>query len=188
MHVRIQNQTGPQPLKWDKTWTVLEVRQFDQYVIKVDGSDRVTIRNRKFLRKYTPVQTSPLKMTFDLDLRFTAEAGLISSPRPNTGMNTQPSKFKQTDSSISPSSTLKRSWPTTNAPYTTDKETIPIQTPLVQPTPRPKEIVSANTPPTTNFNIKQHRLSVNSTTPSNEQTSVTKARSPPKTFNRYASQ
>ena len=51
--VRVQNQTGM--LKWDKTGIVIEVRQFDQYVVKVDGSGRVTLRNRKFLRKYTPV-------------------------------------------------------------------------------------------------------------------------------------
>ena len=54
-YVRLQNQTGPHPKKWDKTGHVIEVRQFDQYVIKVDGSGRVTLRNRKFLRKYVPV-------------------------------------------------------------------------------------------------------------------------------------
>ena len=53
--VRIQNQTGPHPMKWDKTGVVIEVRQFDQYVIRVDGSGRVTLRNRRFLRKFTPV-------------------------------------------------------------------------------------------------------------------------------------
>ena len=53
--VRIQNQTGPHPTKWDKTGLVIEVRQFDQYVVRVDGSGRVTLRNRKFLRKYIPV-------------------------------------------------------------------------------------------------------------------------------------
>ena len=53
--VRIQNQSGPHPTKWDKTGIVVEVRQFDQYVIRVDGSGRVTLRNRKFLRKYIPV-------------------------------------------------------------------------------------------------------------------------------------
>ena len=36
-HVRIQNQTGPHPLKWDKTGSIIEVRQFDQYVVRVDG-------------------------------------------------------------------------------------------------------------------------------------------------------
>ena len=60
--VRIQNQTGPHPTKWDKTGTVIEVRQYDQYIVKVDGSGRATLRNRKFLRKYTPA-ISPRKPT-----------------------------------------------------------------------------------------------------------------------------
>ena len=54
-YVRIQNQVGPHPTKWDKTGIVIEVRQFHQYVVRVDGSGRVTLRNRRFLRKYTPV-------------------------------------------------------------------------------------------------------------------------------------
>ena len=49
-HVRIQNQIGANPLKWDKTGQVIEVRQFDQYIIRVDGSGRVTLRNRKFIQ------------------------------------------------------------------------------------------------------------------------------------------
>ena len=49
--VRIQNQTGPHPTKWDKTGSVNEVRQFDHYVVRVDGSCRVTVRNRKFLEE-----------------------------------------------------------------------------------------------------------------------------------------
>ena len=52
--VRIQNQVGPHPNKWDKTGIVIEVRQFHQYVVRVDGSGRVTLRNRRFLRKYIP--------------------------------------------------------------------------------------------------------------------------------------
>ena len=61
--VRIQNQVGPNPTKWDKTGVVVEVRQFDQYVVRVDGSGRVTLRNRKFLRLYSPViPRAPLLM------------------------------------------------------------------------------------------------------------------------------
>ena len=60
-HVRVQNQSGPNPTKWDKTGVVVEVRQFDQYVVRTDGSGRVTLRNRRFLRKYIPVvQRGPL--------------------------------------------------------------------------------------------------------------------------------
>jgi hypothetical protein len=73
-YVRIQNQTGQHPLKWDKTGSVVEVRQFDQYVVRVDGSGRVTLRNRKFLRKYTPVYAPKPNLTIDNDL--------ISRPRP----------------------------------------------------------------------------------------------------------
>ena len=53
--VRVQNQIGNAPRKWDKSGTIVEVRQHDQYVVKVDGSNRATLRNRKFLRKYQPM-------------------------------------------------------------------------------------------------------------------------------------
>ena len=65
-HVRIQNQSGAHPNKWDRTGIVAEVRQYDQYIIRVDGSGRATLRNRKFLRKYIPVVTrNPLLMQPD---------------------------------------------------------------------------------------------------------------------------
>ena len=46
-----------------QTGTVIEVRQFDQYIVRVDGSGRVTLRNRKFLRRYLPVHMPTLKGT-----------------------------------------------------------------------------------------------------------------------------
>ena len=55
--VLIQNQTGRFPLKWEKTGTVVEVLPFDQYIVKVSGSNRLTRRNRKFLRMYEPALT-----------------------------------------------------------------------------------------------------------------------------------
>ena len=69
--VRIQNQVGPHPNKWDKTGTIIEVRQFDQYVVRVDGSGRATLRNRKFLRRYVPVQQPrrPTTITDDIPQR-----------------------------------------------------------------------------------------------------------------------
>jgi hypothetical protein len=65
--VRIQNQTGRYPKRWEKTGRVMEVRQFDQYVVRVDGSGRSTTRNRKFLRKYSPVYQPPPVRTIDED-------------------------------------------------------------------------------------------------------------------------
>ena len=52
---RIQNQWGRFPLRWDKTGVVLQCRGNDQYLIKVDGSRRLTLRNRKYLRKVEPL-------------------------------------------------------------------------------------------------------------------------------------
>ena len=54
--VVVQNQTGNYPSRWDITGVVVEVREHDQYVIKVDGSGRMTLRNRKFLQKMTQYQ------------------------------------------------------------------------------------------------------------------------------------
>ena len=49
--VSIQNQTGRQPLKWDRSGVVVELRDFDKYVVKVDGSVRLTLQNRRYLKK-----------------------------------------------------------------------------------------------------------------------------------------
>lgn len=68
-HVRIQNQTGPHPTKWDKTGIIIEVRQFDQYIVKVDGSGRQTLRNRRFLRKFVPVQPTTNRRSILQDLQ-----------------------------------------------------------------------------------------------------------------------
>ena len=53
-HVYVQNLVGNHPRRWERTGTVIEVRQFHQYVVKLDGSGRVTLRNRQHLRKFTP--------------------------------------------------------------------------------------------------------------------------------------
>ena len=91
--VRIQNQIGPHPLKWDKTGMVVEVRQFDQYVIKVDGSNRVTLRNRKFLRKYLPVMTPPLIRSLDMSHHYPKSPDKLPLNVPSTqpSSNPQPS-------------------------------------------------------------------------------------------------
>ena len=67
--VRIQNQTGRHALKWDRTGSVIEVSKYDQYAICVDCSGRITIRNRKFLRQYTPVYLPQARHTIDTDFR-----------------------------------------------------------------------------------------------------------------------
>ena len=55
-HVLIQNQTGNHPKRWDKRGVIASCEGFDQYVVIVDGSRRLTRRNRKFLRRFEPYE------------------------------------------------------------------------------------------------------------------------------------
>ena len=61
----------PTPLKWDNTGVVVDVRQFEQYVIRVYGSGRVTLQNRKFLRQYVPVYPRHPPLVMDSDFGTT---------------------------------------------------------------------------------------------------------------------
>ena len=49
--VQIQNQKGNDPKRWSKSGKIIERLDFGQYLVKVDGSGRVTRRNRRFLRR-----------------------------------------------------------------------------------------------------------------------------------------
>ena len=49
--VFVQNQTGCRPKKWSNKGKVVKVLPHRQYGIMIDGSRRLTLRNRKFLRK-----------------------------------------------------------------------------------------------------------------------------------------
>lgn len=81
--VRLQNQTGPFPKKWNRTGSVIEVRQFDQYVVRVDGSGRVTLRNRKFLRKYIPVVSRRPTTFVDTPVRAIPDSQYVKRPLPH---------------------------------------------------------------------------------------------------------
>ena len=54
----VQNQTGQHANKWYRTGTVTEVLPHDKYGVVIDGSGRVTYRNRRFLKRYTPASLS----------------------------------------------------------------------------------------------------------------------------------
>ena len=47
----IQNQRGTKPTKWDRSSVVVDVRHFDKYDVKVDGSGRLTLQNCDYLKK-----------------------------------------------------------------------------------------------------------------------------------------
>ena len=100
-HVRIQNQVGPIPKKWDKTGKIIEVRQFDQYVVKVYCSGRVTLRNRKFLCQYTPVQMQRSIKMIENDIQLQKTTTLPISPplqTPVADPETEPEAPPESDS------------------------------------------------------------------------------------------
>ena len=139
-HVRIQNQMGNYAKRWDKTGVVIEVRQYHQYVIRMDGSGRVTTRNRKFLRKYTPVHQDDRHGCILDDLTYLPSG---NSPGQSSAPTTP------TDVSLQPSIPLLSTSP--KAPISP----LPVDSPLLtaQPippnSPRPSFKLSTSTPPTT---------------------------------------
>ena len=51
---RIQEQIGNHPLKWNRlAASVVEVRQFAQYLVRVDCSDRTTLRNHQSIQLHS---------------------------------------------------------------------------------------------------------------------------------------
>ena len=79
--VAVQNQAEGFPKKWDKTGVVMENMDHDKVLIRMDGSRRLTTRNRRFVKKILSppdvpdqelpdVPPSPVhRTTSDLELR-----------------------------------------------------------------------------------------------------------------------
>ena len=60
--VAVQNQAGRFPNKWDKTGIVVENMDYDKVLVKLDGSGRLTTRNRQFVKKIISPPDQPLEM------------------------------------------------------------------------------------------------------------------------------
>ena len=60
--VMVQNQRGNTPRRWDKRGVVVQVLGYDQYKVMVAGSRKLTLRNRKYLRKYNKYQPAPFNV------------------------------------------------------------------------------------------------------------------------------
>ena len=93
-HVFIQNQHGAHPSKWDKSGKIIDVKPHNQYLVKVNGSGRVTVRNRRFLRKFTPaamtVNQQPLQGTTANNVPSDSTSSDHASHREHTQLHTDP--------------------------------------------------------------------------------------------------
>ena len=79
--VFLQNQAGNHPTKWDRSGEIVERLKHDQYWVKVDGSGRLTLRNRRFLRAYTPASSS-----------ITDHSGAVNQGLPTLGPTLRPER------------------------------------------------------------------------------------------------
>ena len=50
----IQNQTGNFSYKWAKSGIEVELKDYHQYVVKIEGSSCLFVQNRKFFTKFNP--------------------------------------------------------------------------------------------------------------------------------------
>lgn len=137
-HVRIQNQTGTHPRKWDRTGIVIEVRQYDQYVVRVDGSGRVTLRNRRFLRRFTPYLPTIINQ---MTTRYPATM-MIETKRSQTPI------IEEKDTSVSTTSSLPSPFVPPIPPALSTQQVTPPAAPLTQPhTPTGRGDTYPGTPP-----------------------------------------
>ena len=84
----VQNQTGNNQRRWDRSGTVMEIHGFDAYTVKIDGTGRLTRRNRRYLRKFEPasleIRTVRPQPKVTLDTVHHTSMERPSAPPPST--------------------------------------------------------------------------------------------------------
>ena len=90
--VMLQNQRGRHPKKWDSSGVVVETKPNDQYVVKISGSGRLTLRNRRFLRLFSPhrlvhFEGEPQPFITTSHTPTCLPSPTPKSPKPNTESN-----------------------------------------------------------------------------------------------------
>ena len=116
--VLLQNRYAPYPKRWMNSGIVVEVLPNCQYRIKVDGSNRVTLRNRRFIKKITPVCDIPCTSRYahgeqELQYQHLSEVNL---PKPAIPLPAAPtSNPEQIMSQPEPTEMLLEPAPTTPA-------------------------------------------------------------------------
>jgi hypothetical protein len=148
-HVFIQNQraVGNLAKRWDKTGVVVEYQDNDKYAVKVDGSGRVTHRNRKYLRSFKPAMQTPA----------------LPGRRPDTYISPPPDDIPPV-ATDAPRTDLE---PAHAAPSVTNKDMEQIEQPdVVPPTTTPSPALIPATPPRPPSRSTSPRPAPSSTTPS----------------------
>ena len=101
--VLIQNQTGKKPLRWDRSGQIIEILPFDQYKVKMDGSGRISLRNRRFLKPIKPYSDARTDTVTDQSLEIqekpdTAVQETVDTPlRRSTRTSNPPARYGSED-------------------------------------------------------------------------------------------
>ena len=86
----IQNQTGPHANKWHNTGTVMECLPHNKYAVRVDGSGRVTVRNRRFLKRYSPPNLTVPNPSYGYDIQDLKETNAVPDTWTKSGSSDVP--------------------------------------------------------------------------------------------------
>ena len=152
--VFIQNQQGTSPNKWDRSGIVVESSGHDQYRVKVDGSGRLTSRNRRFLHAYTLANPSiELTPTVPPSPPSTVHAPAPPPPPPHSLVDVGPHPSMPPppclERLLPPSQALAPSDVSSDAPTAPSSSTAPtLEPPVTQATvPEPLSIPPASPRP-----------------------------------------
>ena len=119
--VQVQNQVGNHPSRWDITGVIVETRPFDQYVVKIHGSGRLTTRNRKFLKKIKPYCPAPRPAIVPLkpdseESKILEPAVIIPESQSESENEHSNDTTRNPDATANPEPELRRSTRTRNQP------------------------------------------------------------------------
>ena len=139
--VLIQNQAGNNPKRWDRSGVVMEKKEFDQYLVKIEGSGRLSLRNRRFLRQ--------IKLHDIYASGTSPNSGHYSIPLVSTPSTLSTPALVENDNAIPPSVTVPENVDTTKATsIEKDKSSAPSPVPHhVQPDVSGETYESSSTPP-----------------------------------------
>lgn len=126
-HVMVQNQLGNHPRRWDKRGVIVETLPYQQYKVRMDGSRRITLRNRKFLKAFIPLSDQVLlhhpakEMPLPSTEPTSTDIPLPPSPVPSAPTLSPPTPTALTPRMLTP--TRPANTPTLNLPESTVPET-----------------------------------------------------------------
>ena len=126
----LQNQHGIHPNRWDLSGIIVDVLPHNKYTVKVDGSGRVTDRNRRYLRLFK--HASPFiaeQTTSDVTKRLPSKP--ITEEVPVSETNPNESEFGATeellDGDVSPDLSVGESTKCDDAEVPVSKEALALR-------------------------------------------------------------